>query len=149
MFRWLFVDFFGSCAAWRFLTTEFWWQGAPCSDLQQILEWHLGGKSMSELRPPRPRKGVKTFAASKSQKESLGESLGESVSQKRVSWRLRESKITCFLTPETRFWLVFGGSARTLGDSPRDSRRDSFLTFWAGEGFASSARRGGVAMSEC
>ena len=36
----------------------------------------------------------------------------------------------------------FGGSARTLGDCPGDSPGDSFLTFWAGEGFDSSARRG-------
>ena len=34
-----------------------------------------------------------------------------------------------FLTPETLLLTRFGGSGRTLGDSPVDSPGDSFLTF--------------------
>ena len=102
------------------------------------------------VNPPPPGRGVKTLPCSKGKKESPGESPGVSEgpgrppkkSQKRVSWRLCESKIT-FFDSEDSFLTLFGRSARTLGDSPGDSPGDSFLTFWAGEGFDSSPKRGG------
>ena len=45
---------------------------------------------------------------------------------------------------DSSFLTRFGGSATTLGDSTRDSPGDSFLTFWDGEGFDSSAMSGGA-----
>ena len=104
------------------------------------------------LRPPRPGRGVKTLPGSKSQKRVSGGVSGESLrvladppktSQKRVSGVKEQVIFDSQSLQETRFWLVLGGSARTLRDSPRDSPGDSFLTFWAGEGFDSSARSGG------
>ena len=107
---------------------------------------------MFGVATPRPGRGVKTLPGFKSQKRVSGRVSGgvsegpgrpPKTSQKRISSRLCESKITCFFDSGDSFLIRFGGSGRTLGDSPRDSPRDSFVTFWAGEGFDSSARSGG------
>ena len=87
--------------------------------------------------PPDLAEESKPSPAQKVKKESPGESLGESPRvladpPKRVKNESpgdsASQKITCFLTGDS-FLTRFGGSARTLGDSPRDSPGDSFLTF--------------------
>ena len=99
------------------------------------------------LRSPPPGRGVKTLPGPKGQRRVSGgvsaessrgpgdppkkvknESPGDSGSQKSSVFDSGDSFLTFF---------------RPLGDSPGDSPGDSFLTFWAGEGFDSSARRGG------
>ena len=105
----------------------------------------------SACDPPDLAEESKPSPAQKVKKESR-ESLWGSL---RGSWptRQNESKTSLWSQKTGDFWLAespgdsfltrFGGSARTLGDSPRDSPGDSFSTFWAGEGFDSSARSGG------
>ena len=84
------------------------------SKMRQKCAEHLWGRTPfgRYLGSPPPGRGVKTLPGSKSQKrvsgrvsEGVSEGPGRppKTSQKRVSWRLCESKITCFLTPETHF----------------------------------------------
>ena len=92
---------------------------APSSRAQRLKKFKISlPKGPFRLGSPPPGRGVKTLPGSKSKKKSPGESPRGSpgllanppkTSQKRVSRRLCESKITCFLTPETRFDSLWGG----------------------------------------
>ena len=118
----------------------------PQAWLANTARFAEGAVSKAKVAIPPLAKESKSSRLKKSKKESPGESLGESrrvladppqKSQKRVSWRLCESKLPCFLTLKTIF-NSFLGSARTLGDSPIDSPRDS-----PGDSFFDFLRRGG------
>ena len=105
-----------------------------------------------KLRPPPTWQRSQNPPRLKKSKKSLRKSLWGSL---RGSWPSPENESKTSLLETLRvknhlffdsgdlFLTRFGGSARSLGDSPRDSPGDSFLTFRDAEGFDSSARSGG------